>query len=804
VSRWIVEDARGARRPERETFPLSVGGPGCAVELPGLSGTAAWLGLSGDELFVQAGDAEVTCNGLPVRASQWLRPGDVLRVGTARLAIEATPDGLRLRVEGIETREDRGDPIVVVAAPPDAAAPATTIRPVDYRPRPGPGGRRPRRRLRPVPLLVLALVAAVLGVAGWVLSLPRVDLEVVPAPDRLSLEGAWPALRLGGRRLLRPGTYRLTAEKEGYRPLDVPLEVTRDGEGRFAFDLEPLPGRVRIEAPDLDGLQVLVDGVPVPGEPPLSLELEPGEHEVRVRADRHGEFVRNVMVEGRGVEQTVTAELTNLGAAVRFDSRPAGARLLVDGAAVGMTPITASLMPGTHRLEFRLEGHRTVRESIVVETGDPRTWPTVTLPVLEGIVRLRSEPDGATVRVDGAYRGQTPVEVAVEAGVEHRVELTKSGHAAASRALQVSPGETAEWTATLTPRLGELVFRVTPAGAELLVDGEARGPAEGSLELPAVPHELEVRLAGHEPYRATVTPRPGFPETIEVDLQPLHPDVAATAPTRTESPAGQALILIDGGRFRMGASRREPGRRANETLRDVQLTRPFYLAAKPVTNDEFRGFREEHLSGKAGDHSLEYGHHPVVRVSWEDAAAYCNWLSRKASLPEAYVERGGRLVAVRPLNAGYRLPLEAEWAWAARYHDGPEPRKFPWGDSLPVAAGSGNYADASAAGLLAQVLTDYDDGYPVTSPAGAFPTNGIGLYDLGGNVAEWVHDVYGIPGSTAGEAVVDPTGPGSGDLHTIRGSGWMHSTVSELRLTYRDYGSEPRPDVGFRVARYVQ
>lgn len=804
MSRWIVEDARGVRRPERETFPLSVGGPECAVELPGASGTAAWLGLSGDELFVQAGDAEVTCNGLPVRASQWLRPGDVLRVGSARLAIEAAPDGLRLRVEGIETREDRGDPIVIVAAPPEAGAPAPTIRPVEYRPRPGMGEIRPRRRLRPLPLLVLALAIAILAAGGWVLSLPRVAVEIVPAPDRLSLEGGWPALSLGGRRLLRPGAYRLTAEKEGYRPLDVPLEVTRDGRQRFAFALAPLPGRVRIEAPGLDGVQVLVDGEAVPGEPPLLLEMEPGEHEIRVRADRHGDFIRKVVVEGHGVEQTVTAELTNLGAAIRFDSRPTGARLLVDGAAVGTTPLTTSLMPGTHRLEFRLEGHRTVQESIVVKTGEPRTWPTVTLPVLDGVVRLRSVPAGATVRVDGTYRGQTPVEVAVEPDTEHRVELTKSGHASASRAIRVAAGDTAEWTATLTPRMGEVVLRVAPAGAEVFVDGESRGPAEGSLELPAGPHEVEVRLAGHEPYRATVTPRPGFPERIEITLQPLNPDVAATAPPRTESPADQTLILIDGGRFRMGASRREPGRRANETLRDVELTRPFYLAAKPVTNDEFREFREEHQSGKAGDHSLEYGHHPVVRVSWEDAAAYCNWLSRKASLPEAYVERGGRLVAALPPNTGYRLPLEAEWAWAARYHDGPEPRKFPWGDSLPVAAGSGNYADASAAGLLAQVLTDYDDGYPVTSPAGAFPPNGIGLYDLGGNVAEWVHDVYGIPGSTAGEPVVDPTGPVSGDLHTIRGSGWMHSTVSELRLTYRDYGSEPRPDVGFRVARYVQ
>ena len=72
---------------------------------------------------------------------------------------------------------------------------------------------------------------------------------------------------------------------------------------------------------------------------------------------------------------------------------------------------------------------------------------------------------------------------------------------------------------------------------------------------------------------------------------------------------------------------------------------------------------------------------------------------------------------------------------------------------------------------------------------------------MAGNVAEWVHDAYAIDASEGQGS--DPTGPPAGKHHVIRGSSWMHSSVSALRWTYRDYGADPRPDVGFRCARYA-
>ncbi|MGH8246162.1 MAG: formylglycine-generating enzyme family protein, partial [Gammaproteobacteria bacterium] len=74
----------------------------------------------------------------------------------------------------------------------------------------------------------------------------------------------------------------------------------------------------------------------------------------------------------------------------------------------------------------------------------------------------------------------------------------------------------------------------------------------------------------------------------------------------------------------------------------------------------------------------------------------------------------------------------------------------------------------------------------------------------GGNAAEWVHDHYDIAAEESGAAALDPLGPESGEHHVIRGASWAHGGLTELRLSYRDYGLEGRDDVGFRIARYLE
>ncbi len=132
--------------------------------------------------------------------------------------------------------------------------------------------------------------------------------------------------------------------------------------------------------------------------------------------------------------------------------------------------------------------------------------------------------------------------------------------------------------------------------------------------------------------------------------------------------------------------------------------------------------------------------HPVIRVSWEDAQKFCLWLSQKE----------GRT---------YRLPTDQEWSIAVGL--GPDEKwtadttpanvfkpkgAFPWGTTWPLPVGAGNYGDASrkakAPSTNAQYLDGYEDGFPTTAPVMSFRPNQAGLYDMGGNVGEWVADWY--------------------------------------------------------------
>lgn len=731
---------------------MPLGGPGSPVPVAGSGGPLAWLGLAEGEVFVQPSPgAAVLCNGIRLSVSHWLRDGDTLRLGPTRVEVGLQGDSVRLAVEALAEESPTEPPVVLVPPPRDERlapedAPGAPIRPVGYTPRRPAPPPRTRRVVGGRTLALAALLFAALAAAALVSQLSAVGVAIEPEPDAVALRGRWPVARAGERFVAWPGRYSLAAEKAGYRPLEEPVEVTGEAGQVLRFAMRPLPGRLAVDTGGVAGAEVSLDGRTVGVTPLAAFEAEAGVREVRVRAGGYEELRARVTIEGRGKDQRL---------------------------AVTLVPL-------------------------------PAPPPGPPLPPAPALLVLRSEPPGARVEVDGAGRGETPLEVRLEAGRAHRVRLTKEGHDDAEATVELRAGQRREETVRLAPQLGEVRVAARPPDAELLVDGQPAGRADQTLRLLAVPHEIEIRREGYETVKQAVTPRPGFPQTVSVALKSREQVREEQTPRVARSPEGHELRLVEGGPFKLGASRREPGRRANEPLRDVVLARRFYVATREVSNRQFRRFEPGHSSGRVGAESLDVDDQPVVRVTWQQAAAYCNWLSEREGLPKVYAEREGRLQAAVPVGTGYRLPTEAEWERVARYPDGRTGLKYPWGQSLPVPPGAGNYADARARGLVAQVLDGYDDGYPATAPVQSLGANALGLLHLGGNVAEWTHDFYAIMPSVEGQLVRDPAGPAEGEYHVIRGASFLHATVTELRLSYRDYGRDARADVGFRVARYAE
>lgn len=184
--------------------------------------------------------------------------------------------------------------------------------------------------------------------------------------------------------------------------------------------------------------------------------------------------------------------------------------------------------------------------------------------------------------------------------------------------------------------------------------------------------------------------------------------------------------------------------------------------------------------------------HPVVCVSWEEADAFCRWLS----------EKEGRT---------YRLPSDGEWSAAGGG------TRFPWGDAWPAPARAGNYWDLSAIRGLPgdwrkSVLGGgYDDGAARTARVGSHAANRHGFFDLGGNVWEWLADDYvpalNPPDLLSANPMLRETKDGQGrPFKILRGASWGNFAESDLRTDLRDYDERGRrdDDYGFRVVVEVE
>ena len=253
------------------------------------------------------------------------------------------------------------------------------------------------------------------------------------------------------------------------------------------------------------------------------------------------------------------------------------------------------------------------------------------------------------------------------------------------------------------------------------------------------------------------------------------------------------MVAIPGGRFTFGAKAVE---RDEGPATEVEIS-PFLIGRYEVTNREFEEFDPKHASHRSAVSWRD--NEPVVYVSRRDAAAYCNFLSRREGLACAYDEAKG-LAPVKGAN-GYRLPTEAEWEYVATGRG--ENRTYPWGEEPPegMCNGACPSETLSAAGLFRNKAFDR------VVPVGEFATDVSrdGVRDLGGNVCEWCQDAYHYDFVRTGRDPVDDLPPTSPRMtfRSIRGGSFGYYGRSH-RCCDREFNGPGYPGyiyIGFRVAR---
>ena len=239
------------------------------------------------------------------------------------------------------------------------------------------------------------------------------------------------------------------------------------------------------------------------------------------------------------------------------------------------------------------------------------------------------------------------------------------------------------------------------------------------------------------------------------------PDTAASR-RRSFMPAGGEMVWVPPTAFEMGAVRGDGAGFGDEQPRHaVTLSRGLWIGATEVTAGQYRRFAEATGGAMPAVPNWADDAHPVVEVTWEQAAAYCRW-------------------------AGGRLPTEAEWECAAR--GGVAGLKFPGGAEI-------SHDDANFDG------TGGRDQWAKSSPVGSFAPNGFGLVDVAGNVSEWTADWY-EERYYANSPALDPAGPADGKTRVVRGGNWA-SDPGRLRTSYR-FNLDPvdaQVTLGFRCAR---
>ena len=384
-------------------------------------------------------------------------------------------------------------------------------------------------------------------------------------------------------------------------------------------------------------------------------------------------------------------------------------------------------------------------------------------------LRITSVPDGATVYIDGAAVGTTPLQsYQIDTGIRLEkpvnIGLKLSGYKSRVQKVTLQGGQQFAWDAPL----------------EQMVEQSAPLKSEPFLQQPEIRDDVQDDIQ------------------IESDIIP-NEEVQSLSPKASHTILGAdtaPMVLIPAGEFQMGSDYHTIGNAATRPMHTVYID-AFYIDKYEVTVGQYNQFVRATNYHPLPLWVYQYAPtdaHPVIGVSWHDAKAYAKW-------------------------AGKRLPTEAEWEKAAR--GGLIQKNHSWGDA-PVDGTQCNFADKQLRTIWNRnrepddnwADENLEDGYAYTAPVGRYPPNGYGLHDMEGNVWEWCFDAYdenfyaNSPYENPIAEIIITDGANNivavNKLRVTRGSSW-YDGVSSVWIASR-LGQSPEKEViniGFRCVKSV-
>ncbi len=635
---------------------------------------------------------------------------------------------------------------------------------------------------------------------------PRLRLTISPRNAKVTINPGQSTFQTADGELplnIVPGQYSIEVESPQHASQRLIYTATKDPDHLFInldpawsqVDFASVPGATIRAIPE-HGQPVYLGVTPEDGilhatrglvQGNYTFEASKDSYETVQLKDQKLEYAKSYRVELKPVAEPSTLTLT---------SDPPGATVRLGDHILGQTPLTTHDIPVDEDVTVTLEqsGYRPVQRTIHVKPNETQLIDFGSLSAKTGLLTLGFTLGGHAPTPEELRDTQININNQAYPGSLRRLPNILEGgyhivfenpdYFPADQNITIKDGQTINVAPDLPPRPARLVIHPTPATPlTVMLNGQPLAQSsDGSYPLPpGQAAKIVVTAQNFAGAERQFKLGPNEEETWDVPLQVIPGPQSGQ--NYTTPYLGLALHWIAPGNFSMGSPGAESERKPSEgPMTNVIVPVGFWAGIYEVTQAEYRSVTGANPS-EFGHSSPDAGRYPVENVSWTQAVEFTHLLNERE-------QAAGRV----PAGYEYRLPTEAEWEYFARAGT---TTAFSFGDHADQSNGNFRGAYPRASGSEVTSL----DTTTSTKPVGSYPPNPWGLYDIHGNVREWVLDVYKyrLPGGTI---TVPAPATGEADARrAFRGGGWS-DYAADSRSAWRDDGA--RPDtvsnaIGFRV-----
>jgi hypothetical protein len=572
-------------------------------------------------------------------------------------------------------------------------------------------------------------------------------------------------------------SYRISSP--GFYPQLVRIKTAKKTP-ELAIQLLPLPGVVEVQVNTTHAFVLKV------GPPKARLldskkyiyEIPAGPAEFLVEGANLKTLRSETIVKGRGRAQKVILEPKTLFAMLVFKTIPKQVKVTLNGIQHSSSEgaFRLNLRSGDNELIISHEGYKTFRKKIALSSVDNISLGRLELEPNRIPLQIKSSPSGAAVLLERTFIGETPLEIQVLPLVKHNLEVNKAGFEKVSAVIRPQVGK----SITKSYQLSSIRYMLkldssVPASIGLNGDSIGRTPLE---LLVSEGDKITLKAEGYATERINVAT--SHAQSTKLDVQMVLSERKAYV----DSPDSHSLAGLEFKKIRGtdGYSVAVPA----VMIGTVKIP-DLYVSKTEVTQGSFARFL-----GKPDAQNNKLM--PITNVSWEQAAQYCNWLSKRDGLSPFYRTEevaGVDLNSIDERANGYRLPTMVEWLYLT-VDDNQNQTK----GSRKLSRGIGNVAGREALSRQFRYFENYADEYPGLAPVASFRPNSKGLFDVVGNAREWLHNSAGRSSKYFGSD--------KGMERLAAGSGFKSGSEDELDMLYYVEEVFSKDDLGFRVVREIR